>query len=239
VTPEPHPLAAMLRAAAEGTFPPADLAVEVLRPPPGPVDAVVAFSGHNVIAAGVDPELVRANIPGDDPGAPMSAPFLTWLGERLGTPPGMADLVLVADDAGPPNGEGTPLLAPRGDLAEHPRLARARRFRTEVRGYSDPEGRALVITGRGLAGRLEVSVEVEPDHRGVGLGRAMAEAATALTPPGEPLFAQVSPGNVASVRAFLAARYRPVCGEVLFLTRPANRARELAGPGVDSGPHRT
>jgi GNAT superfamily N-acetyltransferase len=78
-----------------------------------------------------------------------------------------------------------------------------------------------VILGRGLAGRLEVSVEVEPEHRGAGLGRAMAEAARALAAPGELLFAQVSPGNVASVRAFLAAGYRPVCGEVLFLTRPA------------------
>jgi len=31
------------------------------------------------------------------------------------------------------------------------------------------------------------------------------------------LFAQVSPGNVASMRAFLAAGYRPLCAEVLFL----------------------
>jgi len=31
------------------------------------------------------------------------------------------------------------------------------------------------------------------------------------------LFAQISPGNVASLRAFLAADYRPVCAEVLFL----------------------
>jgi GNAT superfamily N-acetyltransferase len=222
VTPEPHPLAAMLQAAAFGRFPSADLAVEVFGPPPGPVDAVVAFSGHNVIAVGLEPDLVRAGIPGDDPGAPMSAPFLTWLGERLGADPGMADLVLAASADVPPDGSGGRLsLVARDDLAGHPRLARARRYRTEVRAYGDPDGRALVITGRGLAGRLEVSVEVDPDHRGAGLGRAMAEAAVALAPRGEPLFAQVSPGNAASVRAFLAAGYRPVCGEVLFLTRPA------------------
>jgi GNAT superfamily N-acetyltransferase len=219
---ETHPLAAMLRAAAAGRFPPSDLAIEVLGPPPGPIDAVVAFSGHNVIATGVDPDLVRASVPGDDPGTPMSAPFLTWLGERLGAPPGMADLVLVADPAGPPDRSGAhPGLANRDDLAGHPRLARARRYRTEVRAYGDPEGRTLVVLGRGLAGRLEVSVEVELAYRGAGLGRAMAEAARTLA-RGEPLFAQVSPGNVASVRAFLAAGYRPVCGEVLFLTRPAS-----------------
>ena len=45
----------------------------------------------------------------------------------------------------------------------------------------------------------------------------MAAAAVTLVPEGEPLFAQVSPGNVASVRAFLAAGYRPICSEVLFL----------------------
>ena len=186
------------------------------------VDAVVAFSGHNVIATGLDPELVRAGVPGDDPGAPMSAPFLTWLGERLGAPPRMADLVLAADPAAPTGRSGArPGLGARDDLAGHPRLARARRYRTDVRVHGDPEGWALVILGRGLAGRLEVSVEVEPEHRRAGLGRAMAEAARALAPAGEPLFAQVSPGNVASVRAFLAAGYRPVCGEVLFLTRPA------------------
>jgi hypothetical protein len=33
------------------------------------------------------------------------------------------------------------------------------------------------------------------------------------------LFAQVSPGNTASVRAFLAAGYQPICSEVLFLKR--------------------
>jgi len=73
------------------------------------------------------------------------------------------------------------------------------------------------MLGRGLAGRWEVAVEVAPEHRGQGLGRALARAAPALVPSGEPLFAQVSPGNVASVRAFLAAGYRPICSEVLFL----------------------
>jgi L-amino acid N-acyltransferase YncA len=77
----------------------------------------------------------------------------------------------------------------------------------------------VVIVGRGLAGRLEVSIEIQPEHRGKRLGRAMANAARALVPPDEPLFAQVSPGNVASLRAFMAAGFRPICAEVLFLRR--------------------
>jgi hypothetical protein len=41
-------------------------------------------------------------------------------------------------------------------------------------------------------------------------------AAADSVPDGEPLWAQVAPANTASVRAFLAAGYRPVCAEVLF-----------------------
>jgi GNAT superfamily N-acetyltransferase len=212
-----HPLALLLHAAAHGSFPPADGTVEVFESPPGPSDAVVAFSSHNVIAAGLDPAEVAARLPSDDPGAPMALEFLSWLGERLGSRPGMIDLVLVALPSARP---ATSLLevAP-GDLAGHPRVERAFRFRTDVRVFTDPGRRGVVILGRGLAGRLEVSIEVDPNHRGCGVGRALAETALALIPAGEPLFAQVSPGNVASVRTFLAAGYGPICSEVLFPRR--------------------
>ena len=75
---------------------------------------------------------------------------------------------------------------------------------------------AILIVGRGLAGRWEVSLEVDPAYRGRGIGRALVAAAPGLVPPGDPLWAQVSPANVASLRMFLAAGYRPVAAEVLF-----------------------
>jgi hypothetical protein len=37
-----------------------------------------------------------------------------------------------------------------------------------------------------------------------------------MVPRDEPLFAQVTPGNVASVRALLAAGYTPIASEVLL-----------------------
>ena len=74
----------------------------------------------------------------------------------------------------------------------------------------------MLIVGRGLAGRWEVSLEVEPAQRGRGPGRALVAAATALVPAGAPLWAQTSPANVASLRMFLAAGYRPTAAEVLF-----------------------
>lgn len=68
--------------------------------------------------------------------------------------------------------------------------------------------------GRGVAGRLEVSVEVDEKVRHRGLGRAPASAARHLA--GEPLWAQISPGNARSVRAFQAAGYRQVGAEALL-----------------------
>jgi RimJ/RimL family protein N-acetyltransferase len=72
------------------------------------------------------------------------------------------------------------------------------------------------MLGRGLAGRWEIAFEVEPEARGRGLGTALASAGPWLA-PGDPVFAQVSPGNVASLRVLLAAGYRPIGSEVLLL----------------------
>ena len=209
-----HPLSLLLDQAAHGRFPPADGSVEVVGSPPGPSDAVVAFSSHNVVAASVDRAEVLARLPTGDPGAPMHPEFLVWLGDRLGSGPGMLDLVMVRIGHPVPSAV---LLAPRDGVGGHPRVERSLRYRTEVAVFSDPERHGIVVIGRGLAGRHEVSIDIDPASRGRGLGRAMAAAAVTLVPEGEPLFAQVSPGNVASVRAFLAAGYRPICSEVLFL----------------------
>lgn len=215
---EPHALSVLLRDATRGRFPPPDGTVRVVSSPPGRADAVVAFTAHNVIAADVDPEAVRQHLPSQDPGAPMSAEFLAWLAGRLGTQAGMIDLVMVAPAPDPD--EDLPDLIPRDDLLDHPRLARSRRYRTDLRCYSDLEDRALIVVGRGLAGRQELGIEVQPQFRGIGLGPLLARATARVASLDEPLFAQVSPGNVASVRAFLGAGYRPICAEALFL-RPS------------------
>ena len=96
--PEPvHRLLEVLLEAANDRFPPADLAVEVVPPPPDSrTDAVVAFSGHTLVVADVDAARIRRRLAPDDPGAPMSPDFLAWLGKQLGAEPGMIDAVLVA-----------------------------------------------------------------------------------------------------------------------------------------------
>jgi GNAT superfamily N-acetyltransferase len=205
----------MLVAAAAGTFPPPDGVTEVLASPPGWCDAVVGFTAHLVVAGAVDPDEVLAHLPIDDIGAAMDVRFLTWLAERLRAEPGMLDAVLAAE----PSDAEPSLVLTEASATDHPRVQRAARYRSDLRVF-EGEGRGSVLTiGRGLAGRLEVSVEVDPGGRDAGLGRALAEAARTLAPAGEPLFAQVSPGNAASIRAFLAAGYRPIGSEVLFLRR--------------------
>jgi hypothetical protein len=170
----------LLQDAATGNPPPADGVVEVWPAPPGPVDAVLAFTAHHVVAVGVDLDLVAARLPDGDLGAPMAPAFLGWLGERLGSHPGSLDVVLAAAGLG-----GTPPLALRAGLdpGRHPRVARALRYREELRAWTDPDGAGVLVLGRGLAGRREVAFEVEPAARNRGLGRLLAAAARHLTRP--------------------------------------------------------
>jgi hypothetical protein len=204
-------LAALLEEAARGRFPPADGAVEVLPAPPGRSMAVVAFTAHHVIAADVEPEWVRAQLPAGDLSAPMGAPFLVALGERIGRQAGSLDVVLATAGLG-----GEPDLAEVSG-AEHPRVARAHRYRSGVRVFEAVGGAAVVVVGQGLAGRTEVAVEIEPAVRGGGLGAQALFEARRLIGEDEVVFAQVAPGNAASLRAFLRAGFEPIGCEVLFL----------------------
>jgi GNAT superfamily N-acetyltransferase len=141
---------------------------------------------------------------------PLGARFLTALADRVGAEPGVLDAVLVAPAE---RSAGLELVAAELD---HPRVRRALVHRAEVRIWATPDGAGLLTVGRGVAGRWEVSLEVEPAARGRGLGTALAAAAGACIPDGAALWAQVAPANTASLRAFLAAGYRPVGAEVLF-----------------------
>ena len=58
---------------------------------------------------------------------------------------------------------------------------------------------------------VEINPEFKPESR-----ITWREYSLMQPEPGEPLWAQVAPPNVASLRMFLAAGYRTVCAEVLF-----------------------
>jgi GNAT superfamily N-acetyltransferase len=185
----------------------------------GRVHAVVAFSAHHVIAADIEEEVARSRLPDGDLGAPMSAAFLLFLASWVGAEPGTLDVVLAKTDGASAT---APELWARDDLDDHPRVRRARRYRPDTTVYADrengePDG--VLIVGPGVAGRWEMAFEVTPEARGRGLGRRLAGAAAALVPEGEPVFAQVAPGNPSSLRACLAAGYTAIGSEVLFVPR--------------------
>ncbi len=200
----------VLRAAVDGRPPEPDGRVEVL-PQLGPAAGVVAFSAHFLVCADVDPSWVRDQLPPGDYSAPHGARFLVALADRIGADIGALDIVLARRRASAPTVGLTEITA-----RDHPRVRRALRYRDDVRVWQSAGGAGHVVLGRGLAGRREASFEVRPDARGRGLGRQLALSAAALLPDDEPVFAQVSPGHAASLKAVLAAGYRPLCGEVLM-----------------------
>ncbi len=203
-------LASMLDEAAHGRFPAPDGACDVVGPPRGRCDAVVAFTGHFVVAADVTETEVTSALPAQL-GAPMSTAFLAWLASRLATVAGSHDVLLSAIA----HGGGSAGLDPIDleDAAAHPRVARAARYRDELRAWNSSTG--VVVLGRGLARRWEIAFEVGA-RRDAGAGRAIVAAGLSLLPEGTPVFAQVAPGNAASLRAVLAAGFVPIGAEVLF-----------------------
>jgi len=226
-------LSDVLGAVAAGHPPEPDGSVAVL-PQQGLAAAVVAFSAHFLVCADVDPDWVNEVLPAGDYSAPHGARFLTTLADRIGSDIGALDVVLVrqADDA---SGPGLDL--EEIDTRDHPRVVRALRYREDVRVSRTPDHAGHLLVGRGRAGRWEMAFEVEPGARGhgapgAGLGRRLAAAAAQLVPVGELAWAQVSPGHPASLRAVLAAGYRPVCAEVLLPSpRRGGATRGQIGPG--------
>jgi GNAT superfamily N-acetyltransferase len=209
-----EPVAELLRAVVDGRPPPSNGAVTVVAQPPGPVAGVLAFDGHHVVAADVDPAWVHDRLPPGDLSAPLHPAFLGALAERLGRPWDNLDAVFVG--SGEPGDVLVPLQEAVPDHA-HPRVARAHAYRLDPSVYELPGGDGVLILGRGLSGRWEAAFEVAPPARGRGLGRGLVRSALRLVPLGEPVFVQVAPGNVSSTRAVLAAGgFVPIGAEVLY-----------------------
>jgi RimJ/RimL family protein N-acetyltransferase len=205
-------LADILRGVEAGVFPAPDLGVTVVSAPSARKACVLAFTGHTVIAADVDAEWVAERLPPQDLAAPVSPPFLAALGAATGRQAQALDAMLLAPAVADPA-----VLVGLEELTnrDHPRVRRAFEFRDDVRAYVDPYG-GVVTTGRGVAGRLECAIEVPESVHGQGHGRRLARAARALIPADTHIWAQITPGNAASFRAFLAAGYRIVGSEILF-----------------------
>ncbi|MCX5261054.1 GNAT family N-acetyltransferase [Streptomyces canus] len=217
----------ILDAAARGGFPPPDGGTTVVPQECHRDAGVLSFTAHSVVFTDEDPEWVHATLRGldcDALAATLNPRFLAAFLDRTGRRSETIDAMLVAD----PLPGGPPLALKAIEDANHPRVAYARRRRDDIRAWTAEGG--VLVTGRGVGGRLEVSVEVDEDARHRGLGRALVTAARHLVT--EPLWAQVSPGNARSMRAFQAAGYRPVGAEAVLL---ATAPRVLGGSAEDAG----
>ncbi|MGW3950920.1 GNAT family N-acetyltransferase [Streptomyces sp. NPDC004752] len=213
----------LLDAAARGVFPPEDGGTTVVPQHTHRHAGVIAFTAHAVVFTDEDERWVRGALDAvdcDPLAAAVHPRFLADFMARTGRDHDTVDALLVG--AALP---GRPPLALR-EITDwgHPRIAYARGRRDEVRAWTADGG--VVTLGRGVAGRLEVSVEV--NKRGAaarrrGLGRDLVAAALRLAD--EPVWAQVSPGNARSLRAFLAAGYRPVGAEALLSARARGAAQ--------------
>lgn len=174
---------------------------------------MLAFTAHSVVFTDEDPDWVRSVLvgtPGDELAATMHPHFLSALMARSGRHMNTIDLLTVAHAL-----PGEPEIALREiEDPEHPRVARAMKYRDEVRVWAAEGG--VVILGRGVAGRWETAIEVAEEARGRGLGVRLARAARQLVPDAV-VWAQQSPGNARSVRTFQAAGYRPVGSEALLI----------------------
>lgn len=219
----PHPLAELLGAAEQGRFPVADGGWHRVPQWQAGLGAVVAFTGHAVLAL-------------DDPkGKDLGDQQLETLGfnglggacdprvmVRLAGPEGWIsclDQLFVARGRGPfPVGAD---LVRRSDLEDHPRVVYAAQHRSgvEVFGRPDPLSRTVVTLGSGVAGLPELGWELDPQERGRGAGAALVTDALGLIPAGELVVCAAAPGNAASVRAILRAGLRPVGSVQLFEPR--------------------
>lgn len=213
--PTPHPLLAILTAAARNIFPPVDGAVTVLPPLAHGLECSVAFTGHAVVASSLSAAEIASRADGF--GASMAPDFLRLLAGPTGFV-GVIDVMLVG------RGTGGSTLPRRSDADDHPRVRYALDQRTDVTVYGDERG--LITLAAGLAGRCELSVEAAEPNRG--WGRALIAEGLGLVPPGELLFAAVSPGNARSLRTFLGLGFVPIGSEVLI--RPARPADPAPSP---------
>jgi hypothetical protein len=201
-----YPLLEMLLAAANGKYPPADGGYSLL-PPMRNLTSVVAFTAHAVISANTARDKLDA-LGTDGYGGALHPRVLLHLAGETGEIHAN-DVLLFARGT-----EGPTKLSERTDLEWHPRVKLARQIRDDVRVFGDERG--FVTLGRGLAGRLELGIELQEESLGKGRGRTLLADSLNLVAENEIVFAAVSPGNARSLRAFLAAGFQPIASEVII-----------------------
>jgi hypothetical protein len=203
-----HPLLELLLAAVDGRFPPVDGGVTVVPALGDGLEAIVGFTGHAVVATSLP--LADVLDAGADGYGGAMAPDVQRFVAGAGGWIGVHDVTLAGVGLGDAGSD--PLLPAREDLGSHPRVALALDLRRDVRVHGDSRG--VVTVARGVAGRTELSLELECEQQGRGGGAGLLNDALRLVPESAPVFAAVSPGNARSLRMFLRQGFVPIASEV-------------------------
>jgi hypothetical protein len=101
-------------------------------------------------------------------------------------------------------------------MLDDPRVAFAAATRRELRVLRSQDGAAVAVLGQGLAGRLELAIELDPNVQGSERTDQLLSIALAEVGSGQSVFAQVSAGNSAALRAALRRGFTPICAEYLI-----------------------
>jgi hypothetical protein len=215
-----HPLARVLTDAVDGTFPRADGGWRRVPPWRDGVEAVLAFTGHAVLAVAPDVPDDRLVALGVDGYGGAHHPRVLL---ELAGPDGWIDS-LDAVLGRRSTGDVPTELVERPDLLGHPRVRFASAVRDQVRVYGRPDeaSTTLATVSRGIGGLFEISAELDEHERGRGSGADLVGQAVAAVPAGEVVIAAVAPGNSASLRAFLRAGFSPLAS--VQLLRPARQS---------------
>lgn len=212
-----HPVADLLVRAWHGPREPVDGSWQRVPPWRDGVYGVVAVTGRAMVSAPdhvTDDDLDGWGV--DGWGHSHDPRVMTRLAGEAGWVD-VLDAVLLAEGTG----AAEPWLVPRPDLVDHPRVRHALPIRGEVRVFGiEGDDESVLTVATGIGGLIELSFQVAPQRRGTGLGTALARAARGLVDAGEPVAACVSPANVPSLRALLAAGFDPVGSVQVY--RPKN-----------------
>lgn len=208
-----HPVLSWFLDVVAGRHPPDDGGVTFVPAFDDGREAVVAFTGHAVIATRLGPDDL-ADLAPDGFGAALAPSVLLRLAG--GGTIGVNDVTLYALGTGAAAGSSA-ALRPTSRWDDHPRAEHARLLRRDVEVYGDERG--FVTLGTGLGGRPELSIELVRARRARGLGRELLHDALTLVPENVAVFAAVSPGNARSLRSFLAAGFTPIASEVIITPR--------------------
>jgi hypothetical protein len=205
----PHPLLQWFHDAADGRHAPVDGSVTFVPALEDGREAVVAFTGHAVIASRLGATDL-ADLHPDGFGGALAPSVLLRL--AAGGTIGVNDVTMVTRGTGTGGGADM-MLRPTFDWDHHPRVQHARLLRRDVEVYGNERG--FITIGTGLGGRQELSIEIVSADLGTGLGRQMLERARGLVDCNAPVFAAVAPGNARSLRSFIAAGFVPIGSEII------------------------